>query len=153
MARSQNTRAVSRKPCPWASGWAPGPAPSGWAGNAVVTTIHRPRRRVIKSKPGDGAGPPATGAQRCSGPTATRPVRGWVKMGVRAGRRPTAGAGSRVAIGTDGPAGLLVLGADARVRYVDPPVAALLGAKEAELAGVTLDALLPGPDVAGLRGL
>jgi serine phosphatase RsbU (regulator of sigma subunit) len=57
-----------------------------------------------------------------------------------------------VTIGADGaaPAGLLVLDATGRVRYVDPPVAALLGAAEAELDGVPLAQLLTGPAATAL---
>jgi serine phosphatase RsbU (regulator of sigma subunit) len=58
-----------------------------------------------------------------------------------------------VAIGADGPAGLLVLDAAGRVLYVDPAVAALLGAGEAELAGVPLERLLPGPGDDPLRAV
>jgi phosphoserine phosphatase RsbU/P len=58
-----------------------------------------------------------------------------------------------VAIGSDGQGGLLVLDAAARVRYVDPPVAALLGAAEADLAGAAVEELLPGLGGAALRAV
>ena len=51
------------------------------------------------------------------------------------------------------PTGLFVLDAAGRVRYVDPPIAALLGGGEAELTGLPLDELLPDPAGNGLRAV